>query len=69
MYPYFHVFLFLAPYHLRASSDGVTGTSTLPPIVPRGARFLDRHFPARLGGVSAAVPAHPQVLRGAYKSG
>ena len=54
----------LLPRSLR-SGGGVAGTSE----VLRGARFLDRHFPARLGGISAAVPAHPQVLRGAYKSG
>ena len=49
---------------LPRSLRGVTGTSE----VLRGARFLDRHFPARLGGISAAVPAHPHVLR-AYKRG
>ena len=38
------------------------GGSTNPSEVLRGARFLDRHFPAELGGVSAAVPAHPHVL-------
>ena len=58
----------LLPRSPRSGGGGVSGTSTPPPIVMRGARFLERHFPARLGGVSAAVPAHPQVLRGAYKS-
>ena len=39
-------------------SGGATNTSE----VVRGARFFDRHFPAQLGGVSAAVPGAPHVL-------